>query len=752
VPTFPPARPQGHLHVDPWLGTPPAGSPARSLAAALTAGLAASLFVFSAQPAMADDDGPGPVASGCQLGGANHRVKHVVELQFDNVHLRRDDPKVPSDLEQMPNLLNFLQDNGALLTDHHTPLISHTADDIITTLTGVYPDKHGQPVANSYGYFKPDGTIGFSSSFVYWTDTAPNGTPQMIDPRGKTHPAPWVPFTRAGCDFGAFSTANIEFENTTTDVLNVFGAGSPEANEGTSSNSQTRAKAVTDLEGIAIHCAQGSPICGSVGKADLLPDEPGTYVGFNGLFGNIHVAPQITPDHSLTVRDLDGNPIADSNGNPGFPGFDPSASQTLGYVATMLEAGVPVVYAYIADAHDNHFSGVGAYGPGEAGFVAQLAAYNTAFGKFFARLQKDGITRENTVFIITADENDHFAGKPGTPADCDGVHIPCNYVRIPDGCDTTSTAPACTTTDLGEVNVDLRALLQTDYTTYVPPSFSVHSDDAPAVYIAGNPAPTAAVTRTLEHNLGGALDYDPIKNGNVPITKAMAGQAEMGLLHMITHDPARTPTFILFGDPDFFMTASTAAGPCTSLLVSPCSNEQPDFNWNHGDFQEQITRTWLGMVGPGVRAVGRTGAMFSDHTDVRPTLLSLAGLTDDYAHDGRVLFEVMESSALPESLRASSETLHRMASLYKAIDAPRGTLGRETLRLSTQGIMGSDATFSAGESKIAAITAKRDAIAAQMNALLEAAAFQNKPLSEDAAEQLIDEAQDLLDSVAHSDD
>jgi hypothetical protein len=30
-----------------------------------------------------------------------------------------------------------------LLTNHHTPLISHTADDIITTLTGTYGDRHG---------------------------------------------------------------------------------------------------------------------------------------------------------------------------------------------------------------------------------------------------------------------------------------------------------------------------------------------------------------------------------------------------------------------------------------------------------------------------------------------------------------------------------------------------------------------------------------------------------------------------------
>src|ERR1700692_1707869 len=98
-------------------------------------------------------------SAGCPLNSPGGQVKHVVHIVFDNVHLRRDNPNVPSDLEQMPNLLEFLEDQGALLTNHHTPLISHTADDIITTLTGVYGEKHGQPVSNSYGYFRADGSV-----------------------------------------------------------------------------------------------------------------------------------------------------------------------------------------------------------------------------------------------------------------------------------------------------------------------------------------------------------------------------------------------------------------------------------------------------------------------------------------------------------------------------------------------------------------------------------------------------------------
>jgi hypothetical protein len=62
------------------------------------------------------------------------------------------------------------------------------------------------------------------------------------------------------------------------------------------------------------------------------------------------------------------------------------------------------------------------------------------------------------------------------------------------------------------------------------------------------------------------------------------------------------------------------------------------FAWNHGDFQNDVTRTWLGIVGPGVCANGRCGEVLTDHSDIRPTILSLAHLKDDYAHDGRVVF------------------------------------------------------------------------------------------------------------------
>src|SRR5580704_5373040 len=105
-------------------------------------------------------------ASSCRL---DNGVQHVINLVFDNTHFTRDNPNVPSDLEQMPALLNFIKGQGTLLTNEHTPLIAHTATDILTSLTGVYGDRMGVPIANSFRYFLPNGTSNLGVSFAYWT-------------------------------------------------------------------------------------------------------------------------------------------------------------------------------------------------------------------------------------------------------------------------------------------------------------------------------------------------------------------------------------------------------------------------------------------------------------------------------------------------------------------------------------------------------------------------------------------------------
>ena len=693
------------------------------LASALLAGTALAIAPGATGTAQA----AAPLQASCHLHSAGNKIKRVIHLQFDNVHLRRDNPNVPSDLEQMPNLLNFLLANGTVSGNHYTPLISHTAQDIVVALTGVYGERFGYTVANSYGYFRPDGSVGFNSSFLYWTAKSGDGNPQMANELGKIAPAPWVPFTRAGCDVGAFSVGNIEFESIPADVNTVFGPTSPEGIE--ANNFALRDKANADFLGIAIHCAQNSPLCAnSHGRPDLLPDEPGTYTGFNALYGNFHVQPVISPGGP--IKDLDGNVIQTAAGNPGFPNiFNPLATQSLGYAVAMLEAGVPVIYLYVSDAHDSHAAGPArAFGPGEAGYVAQLASYDAAFKKFFDRLAADGITEDNTLFVVTADENDHFAGGPPSPAGCNGVITPCTYANV------------------GEIDtfIDRMLLTQRQNTTL----FAVHSDDAPTFYIVGNPKPTDPVTRTLEHDVNALTALNPITGKTDNLSVLLADQAEMKLLHMVPSPADRVPTFTMFGNDNYFnQTSSASTGQGKDCSQPPaCVAEGPGFAWNHGDFQRQITRTWFGMVGPGVAVQGRNDDVFSDHTDLRPTMIALLGLKDDYVHDGRVLVEKLASHALPDALEDSREDYVELAQAFKNINATKGPVGRNSLVYANRSINGNDKTYGKYLKTIGEITEERNELASQMIALLNGAAFEHQRIRGEHFE-LVARARTLVDKV-----
>src|SRR6266699_109711 len=399
----------------------------------------------------------------CQLNSPKGAIQHVIYVQFDNTHFRRDNPNVPSDLEQMPHLLNFILGKGTLMKNDHTALISHTATGILTSLTGVYPDRMGQPVSNSFRYFTPAGTTRTGVSFAYWTaplfDPAgppfpPAGqtdlSPEMINENGVIAPAPWVPYTRNGCDVGQVATANTILENTGIDIPSFFGPTSPEAIQASGDNPGASAtQTFADYVGIGVHCAQASAICGASthAHADLLPSEPGGYTGFNALMGAKYVDPVIKPSGPMT--DLNDNVIKDQNNHVGFPGFDGmEATVSLSWIAQMQEAGIPITYAYISDGHDGHGTAGNihfAYGPGESGYVQQLHDYDQAFGKFFNRLAGDGINKSNTLFVFTVDEGDHFVGDAPTPSGCDGINVACTYNRV------------------GEINANLSAMIRTQF-------------------------------------------------------------------------------------------------------------------------------------------------------------------------------------------------------------------------------------------------------------------------------------------------
>jgi hypothetical protein len=725
-----------------------------------------------------------PLVAGadCNLGNG---ITHVIHITFDNVHFFRDNPNVPSDLEQMPNLLNFLEQNGTVLSNMHTGLIAHTAEDSIAIYTGLYGDRHGMPLSNSYKSYHPDGTTEIDGSFVYWTSPVYNSvaqtasafdlSPSMVyspivpaanNAPNTITPAPWVPFTRAGCSVGDFSTANMVLENVGLDIPTVFGANSPEAMQLAADPDRFKDPETADYVGVAVHCAQGDAVCanamaqkfGQTGpspsaSADLLVDEPGGYNGFQGLFGHRYVAPQLgagTPNvshngYAVTnaagnLVALDGHEIRNSFANqPGFPGFSPLANETLAYLADMQEAGIPVTYGYISDLHERKpgtsgctTAGAGsgfALGPGDACYVANAKAYDQAFGTFFQRLAAAGITPANTLFIINAEENDHFAGgAPGrapasapTPANCDGVSVPCNYAAG----------------QIGELSANLPGLLATQFNDTTP--FDVEPQGA-AVYVRGQPGPTDPAVRQLERDTAHITADNPYSGTTAEnIVNYQAGALEQQILHLETADPLRTPTFTVFPKGDYFF----GQGP--QNCSAPCVSIFSRFAWDHGYYSPDIDITWTGIVGPNVAARGVDGpdpmhgpavldpggngtvpafsntGTWADETDIRPTMLSLVGLEDDYQTDGRVITQVL--SSVPRALRGTEN----LGACYKQLNGGVGEFATNTLLAESaalaSGTSSDDSKYANTEKLLSTLSKLRDPLAQQIKTTLSKAAF-----------------------------
>ena len=741
------------------------------LVLAVAVGLAA--LVATTGSASALQANTSTTTTSCQLGNG---VKHVISIVFDNVHFFRDNPNVPSDLEQMPHLLNFLESNGTVFSNSHTPLIAHTADDSLAIYTGLYGDRHGQPLTNTYKTYNPNGSTDPATSFAYWTspvvDTGAltpghDATPTMSysatvpasGPPNQVTPAPWVPFTRAGCSVGDFSTANMVLENTKLDLNTVFGSDSPEVAQLNADPDSFKDPETADYIGVAVHCAQGDALCANAqavkfgqttpsptARPDLLPTEPGRYDGYQALFGAKYVAPQLgagTPNltrNGYQITDAAGN-LVDLNGTeiqepfshkPGFPGFSPTAAQSLAYIADMQESGIPVTYAYISDTHDKKTGATGctspgnALGAGDACSVAALHSYDLAFQTFFQRLATDGITPANTEFVISAEENDQMAAAnigrttQPTPAGCDGVTVACHYA----------------TGQIGELQANIKGLLST--TSSSGTQYDIEPQGA-AIYVHGQPAANDPTVRQLERNTAAMtsnLTYSGVPNEH--IVKYQAGALEQRVLHMQTNDPLRTPTYTLFPMPDYFFSTT---GANVSFNAG--------FAYDHGYYSPNVDITWAGMVGPGVAVRGvdgpgpaggneshdpnsfntvpqaSTNGTWVEETDLRPTLLHLTGLTDDYQSDGHVITQALSSST------PSLDAVAALAAGYDQINSSVGQFATDTLIAESKALASGSATddtaYNDEQATLLQLADDRDAAAATIKATLSKAAAGQMP-------------------------
>src|SRR5262249_23066859 len=164
---------------------------------------------------------------------------------------------------------------------------------------------------------------------------------------------------------------------------------------------------------------------------------------------------------------------------------------------------------------------------------------------------------------------------------------------------------ACTygVSGVGEVQLDL-SLVTVAAGNATP--FAYHFDDAATTYVQGNPDPSSPAVRQLEKTMGGITAVNPHTGLTESILgtglgsdqqSALVDKVGQRLLHMrSSFDLNREPTFTLFGNPNFFFTGTGNTTPVVGT----------GFAWNHGDIQPQIARTYIAMVGPGVRNLGIT--------------------------------------------------------------------------------------------------------------------------------------------------
>ncbi len=256
---------------------------------------------------------------------------------------------------------------------------------------------------------------------------------------------------------------------------------------------------------------------------------------------------------------------------------------------------------------------------------------------------------------------------------------------------------------------------------------------------------------------------NPLTGKKQTLFIAMADPVEEKTLHMVTADPARTPTFTPFAQGDYFLNASSTT-PCADNDLSNCVflpntvGSNFTFAWNHGGIQPEVVNTWVGWAGPGIEKKvdsgwkpqrgpdgHETNMPWTDHADVRPTILALTGLHDDYVSDGRVVTEFLKGDAVPKELHGGK--VEELGQAWKAINASVGPFNMDTLTASTGALASNtlgDSVYQQTENQIESLTADRDALASQIRAALDAATNDGQKIDDKQAKNWIGEANWLL--------
>ena len=185
----------------------------------------------------------------------------------------------------------------------------------------------------------------------------------------------------------------------------------------------------------------------------------------------------------------------------------------------------------------------------------------------------------------------------------------------------------------------------------------------------------------------------------------------------------------------------------------------------------------MAFAGPGVRRLGLDGPaanqgatssgansgeveVYQDHfpgpwvdeTDIRPTMMYLTGLRDDYQHDGRVITQILSDP----NRALSAPGVTGLGECYKQLNSSVGDFAAYTLQADTSAIVSNspgDEVYLRTDRALRSLEVIRDRLAGQIKGELEAAEFGGRPVplvgqQTAACQAVIRAAQQLVSSAS----
>ncbi len=157
-------------------------------------------------------------------------------------------------------------------------------------------------------------------------------------------------------------------------------------------------------------------------------------------------------------------------------------------------------------------------------------------------------------------------------------HHPCahDHSGVSDSSSVVSAAGSPVPGQLGEVFVNVDQTLPTE-SQYAQQPYFINPDSAPEFYLEngtgadlalGTPAQTAPNVRQFERDIPASTYTDPYRSPATRVVSYAADQAELGALNMVTADPLRTPTLVVFSPPDDFINSIPAANAVQSSAAT----------------------------------------------------------------------------------------------------------------------------------------------------------------------------------------